>query len=165
MVSTVSDSEETIYSTMFSSLKHPSRRKILRMLADEPLSFSKMLEKLGISSSHLTYHLENLGELVSKMENGEYKLSTFGAASVDTMKLVEEAPAVRSKYGFPLSLRWRSILAILIIGIVLLASMSYVQYASLNHLSGEHELLESKYDQLLSRSAGADDAITFIVSD
>jgi predicted transcriptional regulator len=132
------------------------------MLADEPLSFSKMLEELGISSSHLTYHLENLGELVSKMENGEYKLSTFGAASVDTMKLVEEAPAVRSKYGFPLSLRWRSILAILIIGIVLLASMSYVQYAFLNQLSSEHELLESKYDQLLSWSAGADDAITFL---
>lgn len=158
----MSDSEEEIYSTMFSSLKHPARRKVLRMLSDKPMTFSQMLETLGISSSHLTYHLENLGELVSKMENGEYKLSTFGAASVDTMKIVEEAPAIRSKYGFPLSLRWRSILAILIIGIVLLASMSYVQYASLNQLSSEHELLELKYDRLLSWSAGTDDAVTFL---
>ena len=158
----MSGSEEEIYSIMFSSLKHPARRKILRMLAEESMTFSKLLEELGISSSHLTYHLENLGELVSKEENGKYKLSTFGAAAVDTMKIVEEAPAVRSKHGFPLSLRWRSILAILVITVVLLASMSYVQYASLNQLSSEHERLESKYDQLLSWSASTDDAITFL---
>ena len=114
---------------MFSSLKHPARRKILRMLAEKQMTFSQMLEALGVSSSHLTYHLENLGELVSKEENGNYRLSTFGEASVSTMKIVEEAPAVRSKYGFPLSLRWRSLLAILVIAVILLASMSYVQYA------------------------------------
>jgi DNA-binding transcriptional ArsR family regulator len=158
----MSGSEEEIYSIMFSSLKHPARRKILRMLAEESMTFSQLLEELGISSSHLTYHLENLGELVSKEENGKYKLSTFGAAAVDTMKIVEEAPAVRSKHGFPLSLRWRSILAILVIAVVLLASMSYVQYASLNQLSSEHEHLESKYDTLLSWSASTDDAITFL---
>jgi len=156
------DSEEEIYSIMFSSLKHPARRKILRMLADRSMTFSQMLEALGVSSSHLTYHLENLGELVSKAENGEYRLSTFGAASVDTMKIVEEAPAVRSKHGLPLSFRWRSFLAILVIAVVLLASMSYVQYASLSQLSSEHELLQSRYDQLLSWSASTDTAITFL---
>jgi len=81
----MSDSEETIYSTMFSSLKHPARRKILRVLADKPLTFSEMLELLGISSSNLTYHLENLGELVTKDDTGAYRLSTFGLASVSTM--------------------------------------------------------------------------------
>jgi DNA-binding transcriptional ArsR family regulator len=158
----MADSEEEIYSIMFSSLKHPARRKILRMLSEKSMTFSQLLEELGVSSSHLTYHLENLGELVTKTESGEYKLSTFGTASVETMKIVEEAPAVRSKYGFPLSLKWRSLLAILVIAVVLLASMSYVQYASLNQLSSEHELLESRYDQLLSWSAGTDDAITFL---
>jgi DNA-binding transcriptional ArsR family regulator len=158
----MSNSEEEIYSTMFSSLKHPARRKILRMLSQKPMTFSQMLESLGVSSSHLTYHLENLGELLTKSEDGQYKLSTFGVASVDTMKTVEEAPAVRSKHGFPLSLRWRSILAILIIAVIILASMSYVQYASLNQLSSEQELLETKYDQLLSWSAGTEDAITFL---
>jgi predicted transcriptional regulator len=122
----MSNSEEEMYSTMFSSLKHPARRKILRMLSQKPMTFSQMLESLGVSSSHLTYHLENLGELLTKSEDGQYKLSTFGVASVDTMKTVEEAPAVRSKHGFPLSLRWRSILAILIIAVIILASMSYV---------------------------------------
>lgn len=78
------------------------------------------------------------------------------------MKIVEEAPAVQSKYLLSLPLRWKSILAILIIGVVLLASMSYVQYASLNQLSSDHEVLESKYDQLLSWSAGTDKAIIFL---
>jgi len=156
------DPEEEIYSIMFSSLKHPARRKILRMLADRSMTFSQMLDALGVSSSHLTYHLENLGELVSKAENGEYRLSTFGSASVDTMKIVEEAPAVRSKMGLPLSLKWRSLLAILVISVVLFASMSYVQYASLNQLSSDHELLKSRYEQLLSWSASTDTAITFI---
>jgi hypothetical protein len=78
------------------------------------------------------------------------------------MKIVEEAPAVRSKYGFPLSLKWRSLLAILVIAVVLLASMSYVQYATLNQVSSERDLLQSRYDQLLSWSAGTDDSITFL---
>lgn len=158
----MSHSEEEIYSTMFSSLKHPARRKILRMLSQKPMTFSQMLETLGVSSSHLTYHLENLGELLTKSEDGQYRLSTFGVASVNTMKIVEEAPAVQSRYGLPLSLRWKSILAILIIGVVLLASMSYVQYGALNQLSSEHKLLESKYNQLLSWSAGTDKAIIFL---
>jgi hypothetical protein len=156
------DAEEEIYSIMFSSLKHPARRKILRMLAERQMTFSQMLEALGVSSSHLTYHLENLGELVSKADDGAYKLSTFGEASVSTMQIVEEAPAVRSKHGFPLSLRWRSLLGILIIAVVLLASFSFLQYSSLNELSSEHELLMSRYDQLLSWSASTDDAIGFL---
>jgi DNA-binding transcriptional ArsR family regulator len=158
----MSNSEEEIYSTMFSSLKHPSRRKILRMLSQKPMTFSQMLEALEISSSHLTYHLENLGELLTKSEDGQYKLSTFGAASVSTMKIVEEAPAIQSKYRLSLPLRWKSILAILIIGVVLLASMSYMQYGALNQLSSDHEALESKYDQLLSWSTGTDKAIIFL---
>jgi DNA-binding transcriptional ArsR family regulator len=156
------DSEEEIYSIMFSSLKHPVRRKILRMLAEKTMSFSQMLEELGVSSSHLTYHLENLGELLSKADNGQYRLSTFGKASVNTMKIVEEAPAVHSRHGFPISFKWRSFLAALIITVVLLASFSYIQYSSLNQLSDEHDLLQSRYDQLLAWSASTDDAIAFL---
>jgi DNA-binding transcriptional ArsR family regulator len=148
---------------MFSSLKHPARRKILRMLSDRAMSFSQMLEELGVSSSHLTYHLENLGELVTKQENGEYRLSTFGAASVDTMRVVEEAPAVvRSRHGLPMSLRWRSVLAVLVIAVVLLASMSFLQYGSLSQLSREHEQLQSRYDELLAWSSSTDEAISFL---
>jgi hypothetical protein len=132
------------------------------MLAERSMSFSELLEALGVSSSHLTYHLENLGELVSKEDSGKYRLSTFGEASVGTMKIVEEAPVVRSRHGFPLSLKWRGFLAVLVIAIVVLAGFSYMQSASLGQLSGEHELLQSRYDQLLSWSASTDDAIDFL---
>jgi len=90
-------SEEEIYSIMFTSLKHPVRRKILRMLADKPLTFMEMVDNLGVSSSHLTYHLESLGELIFKMEDSRYKLSAFGLATVSAMKGVEEAPAAEPK--------------------------------------------------------------------
>lgn len=163
----MSDSDEEIYSIMFSSLKHPVRRKILRMLSDKTMSFSKMLEELGISSSHLTYHLENLGELVSKADNGSYQLSKFGEASVDTMHLVEEAPAVRSKQGF--SLKWKSILAIVLVATIILASFSVLQYNFLNQLSSDYETLKdendslnTRYQQLLALSADTDKAIEFI---
>jgi DNA-binding transcriptional ArsR family regulator len=159
---TLADSEEEIYSTMFSSLRHPARRKILRMLSEKSMTFSQMLEELAISSSHLTYHLENLGELVSKSESGEYRLSKFGEASVDTMRIVEEAPAVRSKQRWFLPFRWKAVLAMLLIGLIVVASLFYVQYGALTKLSAEQKELESKYNQLLSWSSGANEAIAFL---
>lgn len=157
----MSDSEEPIYSTMFSSLKHPARRKILRMLSQNPMTFSQLLDALEVSSSNLTYHLESLGELLFKTESGAYKLSTFGVASVNTMRVVEEAPAVADK-RWSLSLRWKSVFAILAIAIIILASFSTVQYTTLNQLSSDHKILESKYDQLLSWSAGANNVLDFL---
>ncbi len=158
----MSDSEETIYSTMFSSLKHPVRRKVLRVLAEKPLSFSQMVEELGVSSSHLTYHLESLGELVLKTDAGDYKLSTVGEAAVNTMRVVEDAPVVQSTQRWSMSIRWKSILAVMVIGIVLLASFSILEFNSLSQLSDEHNQLESRYAQLLSFSASTDKAISFL---
>lgn len=86
------DNEEP-YSTIFASLKHPIRRRILRMLSNQPMSFSEMIEVLGVSNSFLTYHLENLGELISKTEDSKYKLSSFGEAANATMMKVEDIPA------------------------------------------------------------------------
>ena len=141
--------EEETYSTIFTSLKHPVRRKILRILSEKPRNFSEILEALGISSSHLTYHLENLGELVSKTDDGRYKLSTFGEAAVGTMSRVEEVPKateVERFSSFPT--KWRTVFVALMIGLVALASISCVQYLSLNRMSAEHEQLSAEYEQL-----------------
>ena len=141
--------EEETYSTIFTSLKHPVRRKILRMLSEKPRNFSEILEALGISSSHLTYHLENLGELVSKTENGKYKLSTFGEAAVGTMSKVEETPKITELKSSPsLPKKWKSFFVVLMIGLVVLASVSYTQYQSLSRLSAEHEQLSVEYEKL-----------------
>jgi DNA-binding transcriptional ArsR family regulator len=133
----MSDSEEEPYSTIFGSLKHPIRRKILRMLSEKPRSFSEMLEGSEVSSSHLTYHLENLGELVSKTDEGKYRLSTFGEAAVATMRRIEETPT-EPKHRSSLPLKWKSLSVALLIGVVILAGISYTQYQSLSKLSREN---------------------------
>ena len=101
--------EEEIYSIMFSSLKHPVRRKILRMLGNKPMTFMEMVEELGVSTPHLTYHLESLGELVSKMDNGQYKLSAFGLATVSAMKGVEEVREIEPKRRL-MTVKWKAFL-------------------------------------------------------
>lgn len=140
--------EEETYSIMFTSLKHPARRKILRMLSKKPRTFSKILEELGLSSSHLTYHLEILGELVSKMEDGRYKLSNFGEAAVITMSKVEEAPVTVPSEALPAPMKWKVFFAVLLIGLVILAGISYTQYMSLNHVSAEYQQISDEQEQL-----------------
>ena len=148
----MSGSAEETYSTMFSSLRHPARRKILRMLSERSMTFSQMLDELGIPGSHLTYHLENLGEFLVKMEDGKYKLSSFGEASVSMMKGAEEVPSIQTKKFSSLPLRWKSLFAVFIIGIVLLASMSFVQYASFNQLSKDYGLLKADFEKVKSQN-------------
>lgn len=75
---------------MFSSLKHAVRRKILRILAIHPRTFTEILQKVNIESAHLSYHLENLGDLIKKTKEGKYSLSDFGQAAVSLMSQVEE---------------------------------------------------------------------------
>jgi DNA-binding transcriptional ArsR family regulator len=144
------ETEET-YSTMFSSLKHPARRKVLRMLSERAMTFSQMLEELEIPGSHLTYHLENLGELVTKTEDGKYKLSSFGKACVSIMKGVEEVPNSQTKKFSLLPLRWKTLFTIFTISIVLLASVSCVQYYSFNQLSNDYELLKADLEKARSQ--------------
>jgi len=144
----MSGSAEETYSTMFSSLRHPARRKILRMLSVKSMTFSQMLDELGIPGSHLTYHLENLGELLVKMDDGRYKLSSFGKASVSMMKGAEEVPCLQPKSFSALPLRWKSLFAVFLIAVVVLGSMSCVQYASSNQLSADYGLLKADFERV-----------------
>jgi hypothetical protein len=162
-------SEEETYSIIFSSLKHPARRKILRMLSEKTMTFSQMLEALAIPSSHLTYHLENLGELVVKGEGGKYKLSSFGKASVSMMKSAEEVPDVYSKRFSALPFRWKSIFAVFMIAVVLLASLSVVQYSAFSQMAGNYSSLQQDYEkvkkenqQLLSWNSSANEAMIML---
>ncbi len=148
----MSSSEEETYSIIFNSLKHPARRKILRMLSDKPRSFTEIWDTLEISSSHVTYHLEHLGDLVTKMKNGKYKLSTFGAAAVLTMKGVEDAPDIKSKNPLYLPTSWKPVFAVLMIGIVILAAISYIQTSSLSEVNALQERLENQLSQLTAEN-------------
>mgnify|MGYP000904285199 CR=1 FL=1 len=149
----VAGSEEEIYSIMFTSLKHPVRRKILRMLAEKPMTFMQMVETLGVSTSHLTYHLEALGELLSKSEE-LYYLSTFGQATISAMRGVEEVPEVKVKQRINLPNKWKALFAGLLVCVVLLASLNGLQYASLAQLASSEESLRRENEQLLSWGIG-----------
>jgi hypothetical protein len=123
---------------IFTSLKHPIRRGILRILSDNPQSFSDMQRLLKIESSHLTYHLEGLGNLLVKTGEGKYALSSLGEAAVSTMMRVEEPPKAYPSLKLPFDHPRLSFLSsnksrskiISIIGIALLASSFLFFYLS-----------------------------------
>jgi hypothetical protein len=140
---------------MFKSLKHPVRRQILRMLNDKPMPFMEMVELLGVSSSHLTYHLENLGELVSKTGDGRYMLSSFGKASVSAMTGVQEAPELANRRPKRLTRRWKAVFAVLMVAVLLLSSFGVYQYVTITQLAENQAKLEAENQQLLSWGIGA----------
>jgi DNA-binding transcriptional ArsR family regulator len=156
------NSEEEIYSIMFKSLKHPVRRQILRMLSDKPLSFMEMVELVGVSSSHLTYHLESLGELISKTDAGQYQLSSFGKATVGAMKGVQEAPELLTRRPKKMTRKWKTAFAALIVTVLLLSSFGIIQYIELTRLAEEQSSLEAENQQLLSWGIGTSKVADFL---
>ncbi len=147
----VSNNDEEPYSSIFASLKHPVRRKILRMLSKKPMSYSEMLEVLGVSNSFLTYHLENLGELVSKMEDGKYRLSSFGEDAMATMTRVEDIPSNKthqSPQTKPKKIFGKSVALVLgLICIVLIAFIAYFAVAGIS-AQNSNSNLQNQYKQL-----------------
>jgi DNA-binding transcriptional ArsR family regulator len=146
--------EEEIYSIMFKSLKHPVRRRILKLLNDKPMTFMELAELLGVSSSHLTYHLESLGELVCKQDDGQYRLSSFGKATVCAMKGVEEAPELETRRPKKMAKRWKAVFAALMVAVLLLSSFGVYQYVALTQLAADQSSLQAENQQLLSWGIG-----------
>jgi len=124
------DFEEDTYSLIFSALKHPIRRKILNMLSENPATYTRILNKLQIETGLLNYHLENLRELVTKNENGEYVISEFGEAALTLIEKVEASVKKRSTglriFGFRINLAY----VLLIILAVSVFSNVYLIYTS-----------------------------------
>jgi len=56
------------------------------MLASEPMTFSEIQGKLNIDSGHLSYHLENLGDLIIRLPDNRYSLSISGREAIRLMK-------------------------------------------------------------------------------
>jgi len=147
--------EEEIYSIMFKSLKHPVRRRILRMLNNKPMTFMEMVEQLDVSSSHLTYHLDRLGELIAKTDTAQYGLSSFGKATVQAMKGVQEAPELEKRRPKKLARKWKIAFAALMVTVLLLSSFGVYQYNALSQMAEEQRRIEAENQQLLSWGIGA----------
>ena len=79
---------------IFEAIAHPLRIKILKMLADKPMSFSELKRELGIKSSgKLDFHLKKIGNLIALYSEGKYTLTKEGYAAL-------QAIATVSKYGW-----------------------------------------------------------------
>jgi hypothetical protein len=74
-------------------------------LAGGSKTFTEILQQVDVDSSHLSYHLESLKELVKK-ENGKYTLSDFGGAAASLMSRVEEPETAK---GLVLKKSWRRV--------------------------------------------------------
>jgi len=131
------------------------------MLGNKPMTFMEMVEELGVSTPHLTYHLENLGELVSKMDDGKYKLSAFGLATVGAMKDVEEVHEIEPKRRL-VTFKWKAAVVVLMVAVLLLSGMAALQYSSINQLSNSKQSLSAENQQLLSFGIGEDKVANFL---
>jgi DNA-binding transcriptional ArsR family regulator len=139
--------EEETYSTVFSALKHPIRRKILRVLSKSSKSFTDMQNSLNINSPVLTYHLEALRDLISKTDDGKYRLSSTGEGATALMERVEEAPKTPSR---TFSTRHRRILSLFqitttILALALLTSGWYL--ASVSSTQTSYSLPSESFSQ------------------
>jgi uncharacterized coiled-coil protein SlyX len=159
------DNEEP-YSTIFNSLKHPIRRRILRMLSKQPMSFSDMIEALGVSTSFLTYHLDNLGELICKTEDNKYKLSSFGEAANATMDKVEDIPTIAPHNSKMLKTNWfkgrSAVVALGIVCILMIATLggAIAYYTmTINNKQSELDSANKTIDLLNETIAKQNDAI------
>ena len=137
--------EEETYSTVFTALKHPIRRKILRTLYENARSFTDMQNMYNVNSAVLTYHLEAMKDLVSKTEEGKYKLSDMGEGAIALMERVEEPPKTPTAISSPKKKRRLLIVqaALVFAAIILLVSGSYL--ASMTSVQVYYDLPYQSY--------------------
>jgi len=113
--------EDDPYSQIFSSLKHPTRRLILRSLSQGQLKrFSQLQAEIEVDSPTLSYHLEALQGLVEK-QGDLYRLTELGTASHNLMLRVEEPPQPRlvtpRRDKIRLGIAWAMVLILIIAGL------------------------------------------------
>ena len=86
------DSEKAEF---FDALGHPTRIKILEVLADGPRSFSDLKKRLDIESSgNLSFHLGKLDSLVRTNQDGNYALTDDGKEAVRVIEATVQTGGV-----------------------------------------------------------------------
>ncbi|RLE69264.1 MAG: hypothetical protein DRJ43_04235, partial [Thermoprotei archaeon] len=77
---------------VFQALAHETRRRIIRLLAEEgPMQFTELMKRLGIEETGtFGFHIKRLEELLEKVEDGGYRLSELGRLAYSVMRYAEE---------------------------------------------------------------------------
>jgi len=142
---TMSEEDDT-YSTIFTALKHPIRRNILRRLSISSATYTELLNELGIENGLLNYHIESLHELIRKREDGTYTLSEFGLAGLNLIKRIEDpVPTQTDRYHRNRSLLLQALSVLLIIA---LSVSSWSFYSSNQVLKSELSNQQSQIETI-----------------
>lgn len=109
----------------YKALDHPIRRRIVQMLADDPQTYSQLLQTLEIESGHLAYHIRNLGELLEKDAEGNYHLNFEGEKAYEFLtgrKLheLDENPFQNSSFLLVI------VLIVVVAGVILLTPQGFI---------------------------------------
>jgi hypothetical protein len=131
------------------------------MLDSKPMTFMELVEALGISTPNLTYHLESLGDLIFKADNGPYRLSAFGQASIIALKGVEDAHGAEPKHR-GVALKGNAVFGALLIVIMILSCFSVIQYGKNSQLVDSQQTLYAENQQLKSWGMGTDKIANFL---
>jgi hypothetical protein len=136
-------SEDDTYSSIFTALKHPIRRRILRILDQAPTTYTEIQKQLEIDNGLLNYHLENMKDLLCKGEDGRYSLSEFGRAALGVTVKVEE-PTRRRREGVSVKL----LIGVILVLVIAAASLTGYSVILNNNILSQGEALSKKTVEL-----------------
>ena len=84
---------------LFQALAASERREILRVAArDQGATYTQILGELAMTTGNLNYHLKQLEGLLEKDEERRYRPTPLGAAALNALRSVSEAPPDADKY-------------------------------------------------------------------
>src|SRR4030042_6142431 len=152
------DLEEDTYTSIFNALRHPIRRRILRMLEEKPSTYTEVLNNLGIDNGLLNYHLDNLRDLGTKSGGEVYILSDYGRVALNLNRSIENPPERAGKTAWSASPTVKTILVIVLIASVASAALYINLSERYGALSAEYEAQGRRLSAIeasFSRLAGA----------
>jgi len=147
------DFEEDTYSTIFNALKHPIRRRILRIINEGPSTYTKIQIQLNIDNGLLNYHLENMRSLLFKEENGDYNLSDFGHGATVLLERVEQP--ITSRVDTILGLNPLQIKSIMVVLIFCLGALAFSHV----ELDNKYNVLETQYESFIGSQTEAQNSL------
>jgi len=73
------------------AISHSIRREILRMLNNNPMTFTELLNFFDISSGKLNYHLNQIKGFITKNEDTtKYELTLLGLKALDILEVINQ---------------------------------------------------------------------------
>lgn len=127
--------EEVDWSSLHRILSDTTRRNIIELLAEKEVSYTEIMSVLRITNTgRLNYHLKALSALVSKDQEGKYRLTERGKLAATMLRTFPERVHVEKK---KLSTAKMIAAALLIlVGVLLIFIVSFPAFLAISSLKG-----------------------------